>query len=426
MSITGLNNPSGFVSLQDDLWHVAISNKQDEINFKYVFDIHDGSGVQQIRAKIYPEPSDGKGYFNASNVVKNLITYNWFLPTTNTEAPNNTALTGLQYVYNKVPSTSGEIATSYQIRVGEDYVSGGIQITDIGLASGTISAYNYLPKLFGRRKFTLDQKENFYLSNRPRWIKIDRDKVNHLFIGAMAEEYDPGSFIAQHYLRVYLYDGAWNQIDYMTFTESTPNNRVYQLDISPKSISDTQNIANSAQDDPYVDYITVSGQTKYIELIYRLNNDDKITLELDCYRNPDATSLHFINSYGVFETAIFTGANKLSMDIERKPFERNEYKFNNGAVEYYDINNVYFESKINYSQLINHTYRLIYEYPNDAEYAWLAELVYSPLIYMEKDGNFYPVTIKNTNYQYNQVRFDSLKNLELEVEVNQKRKGFLR
>ena len=62
----------------------------------------------------------------------------------------------------------------------------------------------------------------------------------------------------------------------------------------------------------------------------------------------------------------------------------------------------------------------------DAEYVWLAELITSPLIYMEIDSNYYPVTIKNTNYEYSKNQNNGLKTLEIEVELNQVRRGFLR
>jgi len=137
-------------------------------------------------------------------------------------------------------------------------------------------------------------------------------------------------------------------------------------------------------------------------------------------------SLHFMNAYGMFETAIFTGANKLNMNVTRKGFEQRDYSFGTNSVTYFDSNNIYNESKINYYQEYDHNYKLTYANPDSDEYEWLAELIYSPLIYMEKEGNFYPVTIKNTNYQYNQVRYERLKNLEIEVEINQKRNGFKR
>ena len=75
--------------------------------------------------------------------------------------------------------------------------------------------------------------------------------------------------------------------------------------------------------------------------------------------------------------------------------------------------------------------------PTDEEYQWLAELMMSPLVYAEiklkeldeyslGEKNFYPVTIKNTNYEYSTYVNNRLRPLELEIEMNQKRHGFRR
>jgi hypothetical protein len=75
-------------------------------------------------------------------------------------------------------------------------------------------------------------------------------------------------------------------------------------------------------------------------------------------------------------------------------------------------------------------------YPTDEEYRWLSELIASPQIYAkfpEADNDFnglyislMPVTIKNTNYEYSTNQNNGLKVLEIEVEMNQTRYGFLR
>ena len=67
MSITSLINPSGNVTAQDTLWHIAYSDNSGQTDFKYVFDIFH-NGQQLVRTKVFPEPSNGRGYYDASNV----------------------------------------------------------------------------------------------------------------------------------------------------------------------------------------------------------------------------------------------------------------------------------------------------------------------------------------------------------------------
>jgi hypothetical protein len=66
------------------------------------------------------------------------------------------------------------------------------------------------------------------------------------------------------------------------------------------------------------------------------------------------------------------------MDIERKTYQQRDFGFKNNSVQYRDSNNVYRESKINYGSKSNWSYKLNMDYPTDAEWQWLVELIQSP------------------------------------------------
>ena len=168
----------------------------------------------------------------------------------------------------------------------------------------------------------------------------------------------------------------------------------------------------------------LADDVNYYEISFLNIGGEKVRVYLDCVGKYTPISLHFMNAFGMFETAIFKLVSRLTMDVERKTFQTKEYKFNNGSVDYYDANNVYGESKINYNSKIGWKYKLTYDFPTDQEYEWLAELIFSPQIFMEVDGNFYPVTIVNTNYEYSKNINNGLKELQLDIEMNQPRFGF--
>ena len=128
----------------------------------------------------------------------------------------------------------------------------------------------------------------------------------------------------------------------------------------------------------------------------------------------------------MYETAIFDLVSKLSLSTERKTFTKRDYTLGGTSVNYYDSNNVYNESKINYGSKTNWEYKLTMNYPTDNDWIWLQELIESPLIYAEIDNNFYPVSIKDTNYEVNQNVWGGLKALEITIEMNQTRYGYRR
>lgn len=399
MSITSLISPTGKPSCQDALWHVALSNNSGQTDFKYVFDVYNGT-QQLIRVKVYPNPTDGRGYFDASRVVKNEITYDWFVPSYPSygEEP---------FLIDQGASTK----VTYQIRVGED-VSG---ITTLNMASGQTTAYNYVAPMLKRRKQDIGAFEMKYLSNRPRYAKSNFGEK--LMIPFMVRQN-----MADPDVRVYL--KVYNQSNSLTFddegTAKTVTGGFVQLDISPDTLNTY--FVHSGYSAP------ITSSCKFYDVIIDDSGTscESFRVYMDCDPRFTPMNLHFMNHFGMFETARFSLASSKSMSIERKSFQQKEYTFNNGSVEYFDSNNVYNESKINYNSKSNWSYRLTMNFPTDQEYEWLAELIDSPQIFAEIDGNYYPITLKATSYDYQKYQTDQLKEFTIDIEMNQTRFGFRR
>jgi hypothetical protein len=386
--ITNLRLPqsSGKPSVQDNMWCIAYSDNSGAIDMKYVFDVYVNS--QQIaRAKVYPEPTNGRGYFDAAPVVRNEMILNWFNPS--------------ETFYCEDPDNSGQISINYDVRVGED-VSG---ITTTNLASGSVTAYNWVPNVFKRRQLGIKDKDTNYVTNRK--------------LVANTGLTDKCLFIPYHYegaINAIVTTYGYNNNEDSSFSMSSYGNTnyYYQLNASPVAIN-----TDKGGD-------LINENIKY----YTINLNDVIyTVNLVCDHRYTPIPLHFINNYGMFETARFSLVSRLSMELERKTLTKNEYTFNNTSVDYYETiggRDVYNESKINYGSKANWQYKLTMDYPSDEDYQWLNELITSPQIFAEIDGDYYPVTIKETNYEYSKHSFNGLKVFEVTIELNQTRYGFRR
>jgi hypothetical protein len=348
-----------------------------------MFDVYKGN-EQLVRVKVFPDPTNGKGYFDASPIVRNEVSFEWFVPDTNG-------------VILATPSQSGEVALTYSIRVGEDVSA----VMTSNLASGNVKAFNYTPSLFKRRQLDFTQYNNKWLTNRPLYANLTL--TERLMIGVKT------TGLLDLFVETYGANGSLLDGEDIGVAVNT----IQQLDISPAAI----NYAFSGLIDSNVAYYTVTDLAATLK---------KFRVNIDCSPIYTPINLHFMNACGVFDTARFKLASKLTMDLERKSFEKPDYRFGSSAVTYYDNNNVYHETKINYGSKAMWSYNLTMDYPTDAEYQWLAELILSPLIYMELDGNYYPVTIKDTNYEYSTYNTNKLRVLNVNIDVNQKRYGFRR
>ena len=395
--------PTDNSSVHDDLWHVVTSTNSSAVDFKYVFDFFVG-GRQLIRAKIYPNPSNGTGYFNASNIISNEMKFDWFTPDGE--------------VFMKELNDSGEIYLNYNVRIGED-VSG---ITSLNLASGTVKVANCIPNLFSRRVYPtsafLDNSIKRFYTNRDK-LNLKSNYVEDLYIGACVQSSE------YLYLNQYQNNGTLISSNPITIPTTTTTN-ILQMNISPTAFTDFG--------------LSLSANCVYYEI--QMSNNiqalDKVRVYLDCNPKYEVINLHFLNAYGLFDTARFECVSKLTMDVQRKSFEQPDYRFGNIVTFYNELttpsditNRQYHESKVNYGSQYDWTYKLTMNFPNDTDYIWLSELLMSPQVWAEividaDEKEYYPVSIKATNYEYSKHINNRLVAFEVQIDMNQKRNGFRR
>jgi hypothetical protein len=407
MAITNLASPSGEPTVQDTLWHVFSSNLTGQTNFKYVVDIFVG-GVQQVRVKLFPEPSNGKAYFDAGAIVRNTMTYEWLTP--------------LEEVFVDEPNLSGEIGQTYQYRLGEEYIG----TTYANLVSGNVTAYNWSAPLFKRKVSDTTTYTDLLFTNRPKEIKASLG--DNIYIGAK----NINSFLVNTYDQ--------NNALVTGITVSLGATRSYaQLNIGSIAINKIGNIINDstkyyeipiAQSSFYSRVIADGGTIEAIDCLRSslsaLGESKAWRVNLDCNPKYQSYNLHFLNHLGVYDTAKFNLVSRLTMDVSRKGFEKRDYSFGANSVSYFDASKKYVSSKVNYLNQKDYTYKLTMDAPTDSEYEWLAELIGSPQIYMEVDGYYYPVSLKANNYEYSKYVNNRMRVLEVDVEMNQTRYSQLR
>jgi hypothetical protein len=102
---------------------------------------------------------------------------------------------------------------------------------------------------------------------------------------------------------------------------------------------------------------------------------------------------------------------------EKKSFEKQRWKLDGFTMKEKLYSGIYNESIMTYANMIKSKMKLTSDFLTTEEYAWLAELVNSPLVYLLRPGqDLIPVKITNTDYEFTNSLQNKAKLLEVEIE----------
>jgi len=399
MAITIQSSPAPYSSMHDDLWFVSSSTNIGELSFKFVYDVY-VNNAQVSRTKVYPSPSaEGSyGVFNASPMVRSYVT-NYF-------EPSGSSI---------LVASNDKIKVDSQIRVGEEYVSGGNLITTSNLASGALAAYNYYPPLFADILFVnnntplvlSDYYDNLLLENfTDDWI-TERETEN------ITIEYGDNFYATYFKITAGTYNAFVDVINESGSVIDTVSGGI--------TFTGEMNLFNCQAG--HIN--TFAGRTLVTENTYGYNVylkrgvaiSRKLQFIQKCYPKYRQYNLHFLNRLGGWDTMKFALVNKRSTELQRASYRRNDWQLSGNAMSNIDSYNKYNETTLNYAIQHKDKFHLISDWVSEQDYEWLAQLFASTIVYMEVQGAYFPVTISSTNYEYKLETSDKLFNFEIDIEI---------
>jgi hypothetical protein len=183
--------------------------------------------------------------------------------------------------------------------------------------------------------------------------------------------------------------------------------------ITPTAANTMQliNISPSAINDEYPGNFTTS-TTQYSVAIGSKTYVVKI-LCTGLYKN---YNVHFLNKWGGYETMMFNKVSRKTYDIEKKTFKQLPYRVSSaGAVSVLN-NYTMYKQTTQFGGRFREKLRLNTDWLTDAEYQWLAQLATSAEVYIEDEGELYPVIMTANNYEFKEHIVDGLINLMIEVD----------
>jgi hypothetical protein len=367
MAITIKSAPqaSGFVSANEDVWHVVDSTNKNVIGFKYLFDIYKG-GQLLTRVKNSPYGNDNYGVINVGNIVRSTV-----------------AVDALADLDMSTPySETFPILTAgadfwwgeYDVRYGE--VCGTAITTND--ASGTYRVYiTYNRHPLHNAGPALSTGLTF-LSNRPAESYFYEGES--IIISINGKRLAPGAEMCFQYADGEYCFSAVDGFHYFSLNGLIGDIGMFVTNTSGDPLGETKNLKKRC-----------SKYTPY--------------------------TLVFLNAYGAWDSFTFVNGNVMT-DSEKKKFEQMEYRLNgfnmvnkNGKVMYEGMRTygVEFKTKM----------KLTTDVLNTEEYIWLFELMVSPLVYLWDKANnlFHPVQITDSNYDMKNSLQNKTETLDINIDI---------
>ena len=356
--------PGDYKSAHEPLWFVVDSTDKNTAGFQYIFDIYKDSQLL-ARIKNTPYGANKYGVINVSNVVRSTLLDNPF----------------------KLTDVNDWTANVYS---GADYWFTDCRV-EFGQVSGNTITYNDASAII--------RAANCYGIAKMHSIQTLLDKLNGTNI-----------LLSDRPIESIFYEGEPIILSYARGVVTQKRIIVNGLVVDTDSVSEEADFC----------YFSINDQTQDFTFdVYDVNSSgvlSAINFKKKCTKYKPWT-LVFLNHYGAWDSFTFVHG-VLSMDNEKKRFERNQWQLSGGSMSDF-AGLVYNEGFKTYASNIKTKMKLTSDLLNTDEYKWLAELITSPQVYIyDKDNaNFYPVQITNTNYEFKDSLINKTEVLEINLDV---------
>lgn len=367
------STPPAYSSVNDPLVYVVYdahaANPTTYPNYKYVIELEINS-VQVYRGKYFPHPTTNRGIVDLGAVIREYCVQSF------------TANVGGAMAADEMGE--GEWRVSCVVKVREEY---GTTTSAVLLTDSTRVFFNYYNGRYPGFE-SLSNYDDDVISDRPLNINLPFT-CNNYFIPYFAEL--SSSF------NVVVTGGTATRTKTIT---PTTTNTMQLINISPGAINDE-----------YPGNFTTS-TTSYSVQIGTKTYSVNIVCE-GLYKN---YFVHFLNKWGGYETMMFNKVSRKTYDIERKSWKQLPYRVSSSGVVSVFSNYTMYKQQTQFAGRFREKLRLNTDWLSDAEYQWLAQLVTSPEVFVEDDGELYPVVMTQNNYEFREHIVDGLINLAVEFD----------
>ena len=376
MAITTKTPPPSYTSAHDSLWHIVLSNNVTQSSFKYVFDVQIG-GADIATLKNYPD-SGNYGVLDVAPIIRNYLGSGF----------NPSGSSVLQYA-------GSFLFVDYTIIFGEEY--GGITYTNVD--SDTAKGWNYSLNPF---RTSISTYANKFLTTRDRTAGevISGEKFYITYFNANL------SAVTATIQKINE-DGSNSGSPSTGGTLSSLSSLL--LDLSPYAINSylgTQFITLGT----YGYKVTIGSDTMIMKQV--------------CAPRFTPVNLVFQNQFGGYDTFGFRLLSRQQKSFKRTTYQTAEYQRSGTSMAHKSSSGVHYGGVQALATQIDYSYLVTSDYISALDYALGAELLASNEVYLHittgANEDYYPIVMKDTNYQEKVSTSDKLFNYQLQFDLGQK------
>jgi hypothetical protein len=368
--------PASYTSAHDSLWHIVSSSNNSQSSFKYVFKIQIG-GADIATLKNYPD-SGGYGVLDVAPIVRNYLGSGF--------NPSGSSL--LHYA-------GSFLFVDYTINLGEEWVGQEL----IFRTSATAKGWNYSLNPF---RTSISTYTNKFLTTRDRTAGevINGEKFYITYFNANL------SAVTATIQKINE-DGSNSGSPSTGGTLSSLSSLL--LDLSPSAIN-TYLGTSFITDATYGYKVTIGSDTMIMKQV--------------CAPRFTAVNLVFQNQFGGYDTFGFRLLNRQQKNFKRTTYQTAEYQRSGITMAHKSSSGVHYGGVQALATQIDWSYLVTSDYLSAIDYALGAELLASNEVYLHiingGVSDYYPIVMKDTNYQEKTSTSDKLFNYQLQFDLGQK------
>jgi hypothetical protein len=332
------------------LYTVSGSIYTGQPQYQYVLDVYDGSTL--LKRMTQPVNPGGSATFDIARILQGELTadYNW-------KISNLTQFQSSSKTFNVKAGEQFATSISSSVTVYPDQDNTSL-ISWQGVIEPNAGTYNWAGVV-----------DSQILSNMPSTMSMQSDDY-----GTISIYNDQGTFISQSFYSASNTTGVYELVDEQTYSTSGT-----YLNAVP--------ISSSAN---YWNYVDVSISSSYGTENYRYEASDETHRE--------KTRFAFVNQLGAWDYYNNYNPVRQAINVSREQYTAPRVDYSSRTPSY-DISR---RGRKDYYNSTDDMFTVDTDLLNKTNANWLEELIESPEVYIQRNGEFIPIVITDSSYVANQ------------------------